>query len=84
MSLEEIARQRGFSLGTVQGHLVQFIEKGEVDINEFVSADKQKLILDALNEFDPSAGITPVKSRLPEEISYSDIRFVMALKKQEH
>jgi len=76
--LEEIARQRGFALSTVQAHLVPYITNGEILIDDLVSAEKQKLILSALEKFSYEEGLNPIKNNLPADISFSEIRYVMA------
>jgi len=76
--LEEIAKQRGFTLSTVQGHLVPYIATGEIVIDDLVSREKQNLILTALEKFNYEEGLNPVKSNLPEDITFSEIRYVMA------
>jgi uncharacterized protein YpbB len=78
--LEEIAQQRGFVLSTVEGHLTPYIESGDLNIDHLVSREKQKLILDVLTDFKKENGIAPVKNALPENVSYSEIRYMMAFK----
>jgi hypothetical protein len=78
LSLSEIAQLRGFAIGTLEGHLTSYIASGEIDINRLVSAEKQKLILKALENFQKDAGLNPVKSSLPDNVSFSEIRYVLA------
>ena len=78
MALPEIAKQRGYTLGTVESHLVPYITDGSVMIDELVSKEKQKLILNALEKFNYEEGLNPIKSKLPADISFSEIRYVMA------
>lgn len=78
VKLEEIAKQRGFALSTVQAHLVPYITNGEIVIDDLVSKEKQKLILKALEKFSYEEGLNPIKSNLPADISFSEIRYVMA------
>jgi hypothetical protein len=77
---KEIAQKRGFALSTIEGHLIPFIASGEIDINTLVSKEKQQFILDALQNFDAKLGINPVKASLPNDISYSEIRYMIAHK----
>ena len=78
LKLEEIAKQRGFALSTIQGHLIPYIASGEVIIDDLVSKDKQDLITKALEKFNYEEGLNPIKSNLPEDISFSEIRYMMA------
>ncbi|MBA3663079.1 MAG: helix-turn-helix domain-containing protein [Bacteroidetes bacterium] len=76
--LDEIARERGFALSTVEGHLIPYIASGELNIDYLVSRQKQSLILKALENFKYETGLNPVKASLPEDISFSEIRYVLA------
>jgi hypothetical protein len=78
MSVAEIASKRGFTVGTIEGHLIPYIANGEIEINQLVSATKKKLIQTALQNFNYEEGINPIKAQLPADISFSEIRFVMA------
>ena len=78
IKLEEIAKQRGFALSTVQAHLVPYIASGEILIDDLVTKKKQNLILKALEKFNYEDGLNPIKSNLPEDISYAEIRYLMA------
>src|SRR5690606_33225578 len=58
-SIEEIATERGLALSTIQGHLVSFIETGEVAIEEFVPKEKIitiQLVIDEVGDV-PSSQI---------------------------
>lgn len=79
-SIEEIATERGLALSTIQGHLVSFIETGEVAIEEFVPKEKIitiQLVIDEVGDV-PSSQI---KERLGEEYSYADIKAVLNYRK---
>lgn len=73
----EIAKQRGMTVATIEGHLVPYITSGDIDINDLVSVEKQKLISEALKDFDYKLGMKPIKEKLPDEVSYSEIRYVL-------
>lgn len=75
-TIADIAQLRNLAASTITGHLVEFIKTGEVFIAEFVSEEKIKLIRDVMaQEGDVSSSI--IKSKLPEEYSYTDIRAVI-------
>jgi hypothetical protein len=80
LKLEEIAKQRGFAITTIEGHLIPYIENGELNIDYLVNREKQHLISKALEKFNKEEGIISVKKLLPENISFSEIKYVMALK----
>lgn len=83
LSIEEISIMRGFAKTTLEGHLAPYISTGEINIDLLVSREKQKTILQALEKFDKATGLNPIKSSLPDDISFSEIRYVLAFKNKE-
>lgn len=81
-NLNEIAQIRKISRGTIVIHLAEQIEKGEeINIDHLVSIEKQELIQKAI-ALAGSEKLAPIKEKLPEEITYDEIRLVNALYKQ--
>ena len=78
LSPEQIARQRGLGLSTIQSHLTPFIANGKLSIDKLVDQQTKQLILDALEDFEFTKGLKMVKDKLPEHISYAEIRYVLA------
>jgi len=79
-SIQEIAMHRKLTVGTVQTHLIPYIANNEIDISKLVAEDKQKLILKALENFKNEQGLGAIKGKLPDDITFAEIRFVMASK----
>lgn len=78
-SVAEIAKERNLSTSTIEGHLALYVGSGEIDINKLVPFEKQLLIKGAAKMYgSPSSKV--LKENLPEEISYGEIRLVMAAK----
>ena len=75
--VEEIAKERGFTQQTIEGHLANYVLSGAIDINELVSREKFVLIEPALKNFS-GGSITPVKEKLGSKISFGEIKLVMA------
>lgn len=44
-SIEEIAKERSLTPATIQGHLIPYIQKGEIKLNEVIDEGKAKTIL---------------------------------------
>lgn len=80
VKLDDIAKQRGLTTGTVETHLIPYIASGELNIDYLVSRQKQSLILEALENFDSKTGLNPVKNSLPDDVSFSEIKYMMAFK----
>lgn len=76
-SIEEIAKARGLKPITISGHLCIFVERGELDVHQFVSQQKIDLIHEAIKKAGEEAKWSDIKSLLPQEVSYEDITFVI-------
>ena len=76
-SIAAIAKTRKLAVSTIEGHLTTFVRRGDIKISELVSREKLVLIESALEEFSGSS-ITPLKKRLGDDISFGEIRLVMA------
>jgi uncharacterized protein YpbB len=75
-TLKEIAGLREMAVSTIEGHLSHYVGKGELSLNEFVSPDIAAMIAKHLADSEENQ-LGPVKAALGDEVSYSDIRFVM-------
>jgi ATP-dependent DNA helicase RecQ len=76
-SIEEIAKVRDLTSGTVQAHLAACIKYGELDLARVLSAEKTVAIRMMIAKIGGTA-LSPVKSALGDEYSYSEIRYVMS------
>lgn len=76
-SIADIAKERNLAIGTIEGHLCKFIRSGDISIHELVAREKFILIEAALKYFDGTS-TGPVKQKLPPEISFGEIKLVMA------
>jgi ATP-dependent DNA helicase RecQ len=83
-SLAEIAKIRGRQMGSVIELVSSMIERGEVEFHpEWVDSDKQTKIQSACSEHGMER-LKTLKDALPEDITYEDIRLVVArLKRSE-
>jgi hypothetical protein len=84
-TITDIATERGFSPGTIEGHLATFISTGEVDLLDLINNEMvEKLI--AILEAEPELQYAGIKEKAGEEVSYGAIKAVlnyMALIKKE-
>ncbi|MCX6353048.1 MAG: helix-turn-helix domain-containing protein [Bacteroidetes bacterium] len=75
-TIDEIAKERGFSTGTIEGHLAHYVGKGKLNVSSFISEDK----VDSISVFfktNPGATLPNAKAALGDSVSYADLRFVM-------
>jgi len=76
-TIAEIATMRNLSPMTIQNHLCDFIQTGELDVAEIVVPEKVPAIRDAIESY----GITPLsplKEVLGDDYSYAEIKAVIA------
>jgi ATP-dependent DNA helicase RecQ len=83
LSPDEIAVERNITIGTVFNHLADLIGRGEVQVSQVVPADTLKQIEAAVRDVG-SFYLSPIKARLPEEISYGAIRCVVQAMQREN
>jgi ATP-dependent DNA helicase RecQ len=76
-TVAEIAKERGLAVSTIEGHLCHFIRSGEITIEEVIGKEKAIMIMEALKDFDGTT-VGPAKAKLPPEISFGEIRMVVA------
>ena len=76
--MAEIARARGLSLSTIEGHLAQAIEQGEdLDPIAFYTPEEAVRMGVAFEEHDGMA-LSPVHEKLGGEISYGKLKIYRA------
>jgi ATP-dependent DNA helicase RecQ len=78
LSIQEIAEARGLAQGTIEMHLIRFIQSGEVSLEDIVLFSKIEPIKNAIVRINAGAAVAPVKEFLGENYSYTEIRAVMA------
>ncbi len=74
---EQIARQRELTLLTVYGHCAKLIEAGKLDVNKVIAKETKEKIEAAIQKVGSTQFLFPIKSILPDEISYEMIRCVV-------
>lgn len=83
-SLEEIMEIRRLVKGTIISHLIDVIEQGiHLDLTPLVSNEKQAVIQEAIEEVGDER-LTPIKEKVPQTISFDDIKLVLAIQRQKN
>ena len=83
LSVEAIAKERGFAVSTIYGHLAHWVEQGAIEASQIVEKEKYNEILEYFEStFDPN--VTIAKDVLGEEYNYGEIRAVLAELQREH
>jgi hypothetical protein len=77
LSVDAIAKERGLTRGTIEGHLAKAVEAGTVSIFQFMSEDTVTVITSALNEMPEEFTSKDLFSSLEGKYGYGEIRAVM-------
>lgn len=81
MSIEDIVNERGLTRITIEGHLIDCLEKGmDLNLEKYVHTEYRDEILKVIHEIGTEK-LKPIKEALPEEVSYFDIRYYVAVAK---
>ncbi len=75
-SVDEIAEERGLTSNTIESHLAHYVGEGLLDIEQFVDEKKLALIAEYFQK-SKSLQLNDAKHALGDEVSYSDLRFVL-------
>jgi PIF1-like helicase/helix-turn-helix protein len=75
----DIAKMRGLTISTIEGHLISFMITEEIGIEDILSKNKIEMILIAINE-NPGSSSSSIKEKLGNDYSYNDIKAVMVWK----
>ncbi|RCW42666.1 DNA helicase RecQ [Paenibacillus prosopidis] len=74
---ESIAKERGMSKVTIEGHLIRSAEEGhELDWSRIIPAEYEQQIVEAIQQLGADK-LRPIKDALPEEIAYFAIHGVI-------
>ena len=76
-SIDEIAKERGFTRGTTLRHLFPYIQQGDIQLNELIEEKKINLIKRIIKAVGKEEGMKPIKELCPSDITYDDINLVM-------
>lgn len=76
-NVETIAKERGLTPGTIQGHLIPYIQKGDIRLEEVMDKKKINVIQRIVKAVGSDSGLKPVKDLCPSDITYNDILLVM-------
>ena len=78
MNIDEIAKARDLVSGTIAGHLEHYVRSGKIKVEQVVKAENIAKIRKYLDEHE-YMGIFAIKVALGDDVSYADIKFVLAV-----
>jgi ATP-dependent DNA helicase RecQ len=76
-TISQIAVERNLSVNTIESHLCVYISSGDLEIDKIVESHKKQAVKKAIEIFGAES-LKVLKENLPEEITYGEIRMVVA------
>jgi superfamily II DNA helicase RecQ len=73
----EIAATRGLAVSTIHGHLATLIGAGRLELSAVVSEEVTAQVQAVIAQVGDLSRLAPLKERLPDEISYGELRCVV-------
>ena len=74
-SIEEIATERNFAISTITSHLGRYFTSGELDINDFVSAEKREKVTELTRASSESESIYEILNSI---MNYTEVKMYLA------
>jgi hypothetical protein len=78
LTSDQIAHQRGLTVITIYGHCAKLIEAGKLDVDKVIPEEIKEKIEKAIQKVGSTQFLFPIKSLLPDEITYEMIRCVVS------
>lgn len=78
MTIEEIAKARVLSVGTIYTHFAKLVEEKRIDIAVLMSQDRILEIATAFESFEPNAPLGEIKAILDDSITWEELRIYKA------
>jgi ATP-dependent DNA helicase RecQ len=76
-TIAEIAQERNMAASTIEGHLATFVANGQLNINEFVTPEKQGRIKEVIDKLGMEA-FAPIIAELGSAYTYGEVKMVAA------
>jgi hypothetical protein len=76
--INAVAKERGFSSTTIEGHLAHYVKEGVLSISDFVSDDKIDVLKEAFTGITDTSVLTAAMARLPEGYTYGELKMMQA------
>lgn len=77
-SIFEIAKARNLTESTIEGHIADLVYHGEIEgVGQLIPDEKAKLIKNIIIK-NSTASLKEIKIQLPEDISYGQIKIILA------
>lgn len=83
MTVDQIAAERGFTKGTIIGHLTSYVKEGKVGLRALISSAHEKKIREFIEAHPEMEHFSEIKEALGTGIDYYEIKLVRDLMEEE-
>ena len=83
MTVDQIAAERGFTKGTIIGHLTSYVKEGKVGLRALISSAHEKKIREFMEVHPEMEHFSEIKEALGTGIDYYEIKLVRDLMEEE-
>lgn len=77
-SIEEVARERQLSVGTISTHCARLIQEEKIELRDVMDKDKRNALYDLFEEHYEGGSLTPLKSLVGEDFSWDELKLYQA------
>ena len=78
MSPAQIAKERSININTVISHLAQLVQEGRLKIQQVISEERRQKIEKVVRAVGLDNGLTPIKNLCPPDVTWDELRMVLA------
>lgn len=83
MTVDQIAAERGFTKGTIIGHLTPYVKEGKVGLRALISSAHEKKIREFMEAHPEMEHFSEIKEALGTGIDYYEIKLIRDLMEEE-
>ena len=77
LSVKDIAKERGLTSGTIENHLANYINSGDIDVLELIELKRYKKIRNEIEAAGEVKGLTALKEKVDVNITYMELKMVL-------
>ena len=77
LSIKDIAKERSLTSGTIENHLANYINSGDIDVLELIELKRYKKIRNEIEAAGEVKGLTALKEKVDVNITYMELKMVL-------
>jgi DNA replication protein DnaC/ribonuclease D len=77
ISIQDIAKERSLTPGTIENHLANYISSGDIDVLELIDKKRYEKIRNEIEAAGEVKGLTALKEKVNGSITYMELKMVL-------